>query len=84
MIYIPFIAFWFACVTGVPQKFRNAFKKDRLRPFDCTKCMAFWLALIHELFAGFTHESILLIPICSLAGWLIESVAIKIKLPINV
>ena len=81
--FIPLIAFWFARVTGVPQKVSFAFKR-RVKPFDCPFCLSFWLALTHEICTGFDVDSLWYIPVCSLIGWILELIAGKLKLPLNV
>lgn len=78
--FIPLIAFWFARVTGIPQAFTILNRK----PFVCSKCCSFWLALIHEICVGFSSDSWWYIPMCSLSAYLIEMIAGKLKLPLNV
>lgn len=78
--FIPLIAFWFARVTGVPQAFTILNRK----PFNCSKCSGFWLSLINELCSGFTVDSLWIIPITSLCAYVIELIAGKLKLPLNV
>ena len=81
MIYlIPFIAFWFASVTGLPQRRQITNRK----PFTCPKCLSFWLALFYQLHIGFTIDSLFIIPLTSLGAWVIEVVCIKLKIPFNV
>ena len=81
--FIPLIAFWFARVTGVPQKFKFAFKR-RVKPFDCPFCFSFWLALVHEICTGFDVDSLWYFPLCSLFAYIIVLIAGKLKLPLNV
>lgn len=82
-ILIPVISFWFACITGIPQRFKFAFKRSALKPFDCSKCLSFWIALIYQIphFSFWTTLSICAIN--SLAAYLLEFFAEKFKLPIN-
>lgn len=80
---IPFIAFWFANITGIPQKFKRALKKERFRPFDCSKCLSFWLAFTHEYYFGFSINSLYYIPLCSLAGWVLQVICNKLNILIN-
>lgn len=80
MIYlIPFIAFWFANITGIPQRRPITNRK----PFTCSKCMGAWLALIYQYYLGFTIESLFIIPLSSLGAYLIECLAEKLKLPLH-
>ena len=78
--FIPLIAFWFARVTGIPQAFTILNRK----PFACSKCMGMWLSLINELCLGFTVDSLWIIPISSLCAYLLEVIAKKSNLPLNV
>ena len=82
-ISIPLIAFWWANITGIPQKFRRAFQKDSLKPFDCTKCLSFWLSLFYQLYLGFTLNSIVVICLSSLASYLIYVLFKKLNIIIN-
>lgn len=65
MIYflIAAFAYWFAALSGVPQyvsgvlfnfgvkkKYAGDFMPIRLKPFDCEKCLAFWLAIWYGSF----------------------------------
>lgn len=80
MIYlIPFIAFWFTSITGLPQRIKLTNRK----PFTCPKCGAFWLALSYQSYIGFTIDSLFIIPLTSLAAYLIEQLFIKVNLPYN-
>ena len=81
-LFIPLIAFWIASVTGIPQKFARAWQCSG-KPFTCPKCLAFWMALCHEAYFGFSMDSIWYVPLCSLMAWLLEVICIKLKLPIN-
>jgi hypothetical protein len=42
---------WFVGYSGIPftlHKLRNLlFETNRFRPFDCEKCLAFWLAIAY-------------------------------------
>lgn len=83
-LLIPVIAFWFANITGIPQKIRNGLGKQRLKPLDCAKCLAFWLALIQQLIEGFNYNSLYVLPLCSMAAYLIERAFVYLKIPYNV
>ncbi len=78
-IMIPFIAYWFAKITGLPQRFTIINRK----PFNCPKCFAFWLALAYQIKKGFTLESIVIICISSLMAWVIERFVISLKIITN-
>ena len=82
IIYLlPFIAFWFARVSGIPQGFRNVFKLNRFKPFDCSKCMGFWLGLIYQFTDWQGIDSLLVACFISLVAYVTEFVAeYKIKM----
>lgn len=82
VILIPIVAFWFTNITGIPQGVKRAWNKSKLRPMDCPKCMAFWIALSYQI-PYFNKYSIVIICLSSLAAYLIEVLAEKLKLPIN-
>jgi hypothetical protein len=42
-LFIPFCAFVWAHLTGLPQRFKWAFKKKSIKPFDCELCISFWV-----------------------------------------
>jgi hypothetical protein len=78
-ILIPFVAFWFTSITGLPQKLPITNRK----PLNCGKCLSFWLALAYQLYIGFTLQSLFIIPLSSMGAYLIERVFIKLRLPYN-
>lgn len=81
---IPFIAFWIACIIGIPQRIRFAFNLKSFKPFTCSKCMGFWLALLWQIKVGFSYESLAIIPLSSLTAYFIEwFCAIKLKMKLN-
>lgn len=82
-IFIPFVAFWFTNITGIPQKFRRAFQKDSFKPFDCSKCLAFWLALGWQLKLGFNWDSVVIVTMSSFIGYLLYAYSKKLNIPIN-
>lgn len=86
-ILIPLIAFWVSSVTGVPQWFKfkinKVYPNAKFKPFTCSRCMGLHLAVIHEWYYGFSVDSLWYIPLCSLGGWALENLAIKLKLNIN-
>ena len=79
VICIPFVAFWFACITGLPQKLKRMNRK----PFTCSKCMGFWLATGYQIYLGFCLNSIVIIALSSLAAWFIERLSTKSKMHFN-
>lgn len=82
--YIPFIAFWIACVTGIPQKFYKHYPNNLiLKVFVCAKCSGLWMALAHEAYFGFSLESIAYIPLCSLVAWSLSAICIRLNILIN-
>lgn len=76
---IPFIAFWFACITGLPQKIVLTNRK----PFTCPKCCSFHLALIWQLIHGFTIDSLWIVPMSSFMAVIIDYSWQGLKLPTN-
>jgi len=78
-ILIPLVAFWFANITGIPQGV-PAFKR---KPFNCAKCLAFWVALAYQIYSGFTLDSVWVIALSSLGGYLWEVVFTKLRISIN-
>ena len=78
-VHIPFIAVWFARITGIPQRIKLLSRK----PFDCPKCLAFWMSLFYQIHIGFTIYSVSIIVFCSIAAYLLEYYSEKIKLPLN-
>lgn len=47
IISLSCLAFSMAELSGIPQWIRFKLKLKRLKPFDCNKCMGFWLGLIY-------------------------------------
>jgi hypothetical protein len=49
-LIIPFVI-WFVGYSKIPQvlhKIKNlVWNTDRFRPFDCEKCLAFWMAIAY-------------------------------------
>jgi hypothetical protein len=83
LISIPFIAFWFANITGIPQAFKRAFQKEKLRPFDCSKCLSFWMALAYQAYIGFTFESIFIACMSSFFAWVIVAIVDYLEIKVN-
>ena len=54
--YIVIAAVTWAHLTGIPQRFKWAFKKKSIKPFDCELCLAFWGVGLHSYFM--LHEQI--------------------------
>jgi hypothetical protein len=50
-ILIPIAMFVWAHMTGIPQRFKWAFKKKSIKPFDCELCLSFWIAGINNFIA---------------------------------
>jgi len=42
-------SFWFAELSTIPQTIIQRFDLNRLRPFDCSKCLGFWVGVIYLL-----------------------------------
>lgn len=79
-ILIPFVAFWFAGVSVVPQSITLLNRK----PFVCSKCMGFWIALGYQITIGFNGwQSIIIIAMSSLFAYLIEWMTGKLNIPFN-
>jgi hypothetical protein len=83
LILIPIVSFWFTNVTGIPQAFRRAFQLRGLKPFDCVKCLSFWMMLAYQIYIGFTPYSFIWCALSSLAGYLIYVLFKKLNIPIN-
>lgn len=50
---------------------------DRLKPFDCTKCMCGWLALSIALISGYGWESLLIFAAGVFVGSLFEAIKMR-------
>lgn len=49
IVIIAIVSWWIADGSNIIQFVKFMFKMDRLRPFDCPKCLGFWLGLIYSL-----------------------------------
>ena len=85
MIYflLGLISFWFAILSRIPQfvmKLINIlFTKNltRLKPFDCSKCLGFWIGLIVSLVCEPYVMCLVYAPLTSLTATLTEKIYIK-------
>lgn len=77
-IVIGIFSYWFAVESGIPQyisgvlfnfgikkRYHESYIPIRLKPFDCEKCLGFWLGLIYYydtciLMAGITSFAAIL------------------------
>jgi hypothetical protein len=91
-LYIAAFAFWFAELSSVPQlvlhwinflywvAFGNHNILDRLKPFDCVKCLAFWAGGIYTYHLT---DSILYSVFCgglvSLVAMVLDKIYYKLK-----
>ena len=51
-IYIIIASVTWAHLTGIPQRFKWAFKKKSIKPFDCELCLSFWGVAAHSYFVS--------------------------------
>ena len=51
LLLISIASFTWAHLTGIPQRFKWAFKKRSIKPFDCELCLSFWGVGLHSYFA---------------------------------
>lgn len=51
-LYIILSALCWVHFTGIPQRFKWAFKKKSIKPFDCELCLSFWGVGLHSYFIG--------------------------------
>ena len=80
MIYlIPIIAFWFAKITFIPQSITVL----RRKPFNCSKCMGFWLGLFYQFAEWKGIDSIIIACLTSFGAYLLEVVFEKLKIKVN-
>lgn len=47
ILTISIIAWWLSVGLGFVQYLKWRLNKKRFRPFDCPKCLGFWMALIY-------------------------------------
>jgi len=55
-LYIIIASVTWAHLTGIPQRFKWAFKKKSIKPFDCELCLSFWGVGLHSYFLA--HEAV--------------------------
>jgi hypothetical protein len=78
LILSPFIAAAIYPVSNVVQTFKWFFNIKRLKPFDCTKCLSFWICLMQGIMFNISLQ--ILIPLCftsMFAGYLISKYITK-------
>jgi|688.fasta_scaffold11191_3 hypothetical protein len=78
LILSPFIAAAIYPVSNVVQTFKWFFNIKRLKPFDCTKCLSFWICLMQGILFNISLQ--ILIPLCftsMFAGYLISKYITK-------
>ena len=74
-LYIILAALCWTHFTGIPQRFKWAFKKRSIKPFDCELCLSFWGVMANELYHG---EVIYLAVLKGLTAGLIASLLFHI------
>lgn len=86
LILVPLAADFFADRSGIIESIKwklfymtytkkTLYRPFRLRPFDCTMCMSFWLALILILVDGSYEGAFFLMPFAAAAvGALISKI----------
>ena len=56
-ILIAVFSYWFAGLSGIPNYTKGVLSNFginiKLRPFDCERCLAYWLALWFYLFPNY-------------------------------
>lgn len=77
-ILIAAFSFWFAELSTIPQTLVIFFELKRLRPFDCTKCLSFWFAIVYGLFYYDIHLVILYAGLTSLFGIIFSRIYYKL------
>ena len=73
IILSPFIAAAIYPVSNVVQTFKWFFNIKRMKPFDCTKCLSFWICFMLCIY--FNYQFILIISLSftsMFAGFLIS------------
>lgn len=78
LILSPFIAAAIYPISNVVQTFKWFFNIKRLKPFDCTKCLSFWICLMQGIMFNISLQ--ILIPLCfasMFAGYLISKYITK-------
>jgi hypothetical protein len=77
-ILIAAFSFWFAELSTVPQQIVIFFEIKRIRPFDCTKCLSFWVALFYGLLYYEVHLVILYAGLTSLFAIIFSRIYYKL------
>lgn len=78
LILSPFVAAAIYPVSNIVQTFKWFFNIKRLKPFDCTKCLSFWICLMQGIMFNISLQ--ILIPLCftsMFAGYLISKYITK-------
>ena len=56
----PFIALAIFPLSGIIQRIKFAYKIKRMKPFDCEKCLGFWVCVLICIFTSTPY--VLIIP----------------------
>lgn len=65
MSFVPQYVKWVLCDAGIWFKMVKAGKKETfiersIKPFDCDKCLSFWMAVCYTLYIGYNPFDVLL------------------------
>ena len=75
ILFIAAACYWFAELTTFPQTVAHAFKRKRLKPFDCPLCLAWWLGLIYFLIVlGWNIHAPAYAIMCSIAAVMMDKI----------
>jgi hypothetical protein len=78
LILSPFIAAAIYPVSNVVQTFKWFFNIKRMKPFDCTKCLSFWVCVLLGITNNIEINTTILISFCSMfAGYIITKYITK-------
>ena len=65
-------AFLIAQVSGVMQYIKEQTGQDRIKPFDCTLCLSFWIALLYCIIT-LDKNIFIYVTICPIIGYYLEN-----------
>ena len=78
LILSPFIAAAIYPVSNVVQTFKWFFNIKRMKPFDCTKCLSFWVCLTLGVINHVSFEILIPLSFTSMfAGYIITKYITK-------
>jgi len=65
-------AFIFAQASGFMQWIKQQTGQERIKPFDCTLCLSFWISLIYCVI-NLEENIFIYVTICPVLGYYIEN-----------